>query len=70
MGRTFFIIFNGPKKLVLKLFSISISGISSNGPVMPTPALLIKTSILPSILIISSMHLSILTELITFKLNN
>ena len=36
----------GPKKLVSKLFLISSVGVSSIGPVIPTPALFITISIL------------------------
>jgi len=69
-GKTFLIILRGPKKFVLKLFLISISGISSKGPVIPTPALLIKTSKTPSILIILSIHNLMLSALLTSKSNN
>ena len=44
LGNTALIMPMGPKKFVSKLFFISVIGISSNGPVIPTPALLIKTS--------------------------
>ena len=39
-GKTALITSMGPKKLVSKLFFISWAGISSIGPVIPTPALL------------------------------
>ena len=40
----------GPNKFVWKALLISVSLVSSNGPVIPIPALLIKTSIIPSFL--------------------
>ena len=45
-GKTALITSIGPKKLVSKLFRISSVGVSSIGPVIPTPALLMITSIL------------------------
>jgi hypothetical protein len=44
-GRTDLIISIGPKKLVLKSFSVSFISESSMGPVKPIPALLINISI-------------------------
>src|SRR5690606_24723153 len=45
-GINSFITLIGPKKLVSNAFFISDSGVSSIGPVIPTPALLIRTSTL------------------------
>ena len=50
-GSVFFIISIGPKKFVLKSDSISSILDSSTGPVYPIPALLIRTSILPSLVV-------------------
>jgi hypothetical protein len=49
-GNAAFITSIGPKRLVSKL--ISSEGISSNGPVIPTPALLITISNLPELAMI------------------
>ena len=45
LGKIVLIICIGPNRLVSKFFFISSIGTSSIGPVIPTPALLIKISI-------------------------
>ena len=67
VGKVAFITFIGPKKLVSKFRFISSSGISSIGPVIPAPALFIRTSIRFSCFKTSAIQVEIVSDFVTSK---